>query len=180
MQVSASGSAVGTGGMAAKLQAAGLAASAGVPVLLTSAARAREVLDPAVEDDAAHGTVFGVTGRKISPRRLWLGYAAEPRGRLRADEGAAAAVTAGKRSLLAVGVVGVEGEFGPGEPVEIVDPAGRAIARGLAGYGAGDMARVAGLSLAQIAALLGADRAVPAVHRDELVTHAAGRRPVPG
>ncbi|MDR1151614.1 MAG: glutamate 5-kinase [Bifidobacteriaceae bacterium] len=184
LAISGRGSAVGTGGMVAKVQAATLAASSGIPVLLTSATRAREVLDPASEavdrgGRGFHGTVFAVTGRRISPKRLWLGYAAKTRGRLRVDAGAARAVTAGKKSLLAVGVVGVEGDFGPGEPVEIVDPSGRVIARGLAGYGAEDMAGVAGMTLAEIAATLGPDRAVEAVHRDELAPQAHFRRPTP-
>jgi glutamate 5-kinase len=203
LAVSGRGSAVGTGGMVAKVQAAMLAASSGIPVLLTSAARARDALDPhggglgdgdapnpglASGDhmagrghvpggDEIHGTVFAVTGKRISAKRLWLGYAAQTRGRLRVDAGAARAVTTGKKSLLAVGVVAVDGDFGPGEPVEITDPNGRVIARGLAGYGAEDMAAVAGLTLAEIAEMLGADRALEAVHRDELAPHARSRRP---
>ncbi|MDR0432407.1 MAG: glutamate 5-kinase [Bifidobacteriaceae bacterium] len=177
LTISGRGSNVGTGGMVAKVQAATLAASSGVPVLLTSAAQAEAVCDPARCDDPGLGTVFAATGRRISPKRLWLGYAAQTRGRLMVDAGAARAVVAGKSSLLAVGVVGVEGEFGPGEPVEVLDPTGRTIARGLAGYSSQDMRRIAGMSLHQIAQTLGAERAVEAIHRDELVHHARSRRP---
>jgi glutamate 5-kinase len=106
-----------------------------------------------------------------------MGYAAAPKGRLLVDAGAARAITVGKRSLLAVGVSAVEGGFGPGEVVEIADPSGRVIARGLAGYASEELDAIKGLPLSAIAARLGADRAHPAVHRDELVTQARGRRP---
>jgi glutamate 5-kinase len=165
--------------MVTKVRSAALAASSGIPVLVTAAAHLSEVLDPSADDGGPPGTVFAPTGRRLTARRLWLGYAAEARGRLRVDAGAARAVTAGKKSLLAVGVVGVDGEFGAGEPVEIADPDGRIIARGLAAYSSREMARVAGMSLEAIGAVLGADRAVEAVHRDELVTHARARRPAP-
>ncbi|MDR3202086.1 MAG: glutamate 5-kinase, partial [Bifidobacteriaceae bacterium] len=106
IEVSGRGSAVGTGGMTAKVQAAALAASSGIPVFLAAASRVGAALDPGAEDSAASGTFFAVTGRRLTHRRLWLGYAAQPRGRIRVDAGAARAVTEGKKSLLAVGVTG--------------------------------------------------------------------------
>ncbi|MDR0945946.1 MAG: glutamate 5-kinase [Bifidobacteriaceae bacterium] len=177
LEISGRGSAVGTGGMRAKIQAAGLATSSGIPVFLTAARLAASALDPATPASEVPGTFFAATGARLSPKRLWLGYAAAPRGRLTVDEGAARAITVGKKSLLAVGVTGVDGDFGAGEPVEVAGPDGHVIARGLAGYPASDMAQVAGLTLDEIAARLGRDRAVEAIHRDELVTHARARRP---
>jgi glutamate 5-kinase len=72
------------------------------------------------------------------------------------------------------------GQLGAGEPVEIEAPEGRTVARGLSGYSSGELAAVKGLAQAEVADRLGADRAHPAVHRDELVTHARSRRPALG
>jgi glutamate 5-kinase len=170
--VTSRGSAVGTGGMVAKIHAAAMASSSGIPVLLASAGQVREALRG---EDV--GTFFHATGRRVPARQLWLGYAAQMRGRLVVDAGAAGAITKGKKSLLPAGVVKVAGSFGAGEPVEIADETGAVLARGLAGYPAADLDAVKGKTLDAIGELLGAERAVPAVHRDELVVQAADRRP---
>jgi glutamate 5-kinase len=174
IQTGGHGSAFGTGGMITKLQAATWAASAGIPALIAAADQVKQVLSGEVVDV---GTVFEVTGQVLKPKRLWLGYAAQPRGKIMVDWGASKAVTKGKKSLLPVGVTEVTGNFGPGDVVEVVDPNGKMIARGLIGYSATELRAVQGLALPVIATILGADRAVEAIHRDELVTHARARRP---
>jgi glutamate 5-kinase len=172
LEVTGRGSAVGTGGMVTKVQAAAMASSSGIPVLLAAASQVGEALA-----GADVGTFFHATGRRLTARRMWLGYAAAMKGVLTVDDGAAAAITAGKKSLLAVGVTAVEGDFQAGEPVAIRSAEGRVLARGLAGFDATDMRRVTGLSEGRIAELLGPGEARPAVHRDELVTQARSRRP---
>jgi glutamate 5-kinase len=113
----------------------------------------------------------------VSAKQLWLAYSASVGGRILIDAGAVRAITDRKKSLLLVGVTGVEGEFGPGQVVEVIGPDGKMVARGLAGYSAADIANLKGLSLAQIAEQAGPDHAHEAIHRDDLVTHARARRP---
>ncbi|MDR1394119.1 MAG: glutamate 5-kinase [Bifidobacteriaceae bacterium] len=173
MEVTGRTSALGTGGMVAKVQAAAMASSSGIPVLLASAAQA----GPSLAGEPDVGTFFQATGRRLTARRMWLGYAATMRGALVVDDGAAHAITDGKRSLLAVGVVAVEGDFEAGDPVAIRLADGTVVARGLAGFGTAEMIRVMGLSEAEMGQLLGPGGARPAVHRDELVTQARSRRP---
>jgi len=179
IEVSGRGSEVGTGGMITKVHAATLATSSGIPVLLTSADTLDQALDPdlGAEEAAEFGTFFHVTGKRLAAKRLWLGYAAAARGKLHVDQGAATAVTSGKKSLLPVGVTRVEGEFNPGDVVEILDPAGVILARGVVGYSWRDLEEIKGLSLAEITRRLGPGRGVEAVHRDELTPHARSRRP---
>ncbi|MDR2372953.1 MAG: glutamate 5-kinase [Bifidobacteriaceae bacterium] len=173
LEVTGRGSMIGTGGMLTKVQAAAMASSSGIPVLLAGAAQARAALrgDPGV------GTFFHATGRRLTARRMWLGYAASMAGVLTVDDGAARAISDRQKSLLAVGVTAVSGDFEAGEPVEIRSGEGLVLARGLARFSARDLDRVKGLSQAQIGALLGEDRVQPAVHRDELATQARSRRP---
>jgi glutamate 5-kinase len=84
------------------------------------------------------------------------------------DAGAREAIVTGKRSLLPSGVRGVEGDFGRGDPVDLVDAAGVVFARGLAAYDANELRRIAGRHTADIEAVLGYRYLDEAVHRDDL------------
>src|SRR5690606_31973021 len=113
--------------------------AAGVPVVLTAADNAAQALagEPV-------GTWFAPTGRRKSTRRLWLAHAARTNGRLVLDDGAVHAITHGKRSLLAAGIVDVEGDFEPGDPVELATTGGVVMARGIVGHSAAEVAQTRG------------------------------------
>jgi len=159
-----SGSRVGTGGLVTKVEAAGIATTAGIATLLTSVDR----LDPALGGDDV-GTWFAPTGSRRASRLLWLAHATRPRGRLRLDAGAVAAVVERRLSLLPAGVVGVEGEFTAGDPVDLCDEKGHAVARGLVNYGAGELPGLLGRSTRELARELGPAYEREVVHRDDLV-----------
>ena len=135
--VGASG--LGTGGMASKLAAARLASSAGIPVLLTGASEAARALSA-----ADVGTAFAATGSRLTARRFWLGYATDANGRLHLDDGAVAAVVGRRRSLLAAGITGVDGDFEAGDVVELVSLAGDVVARGVVGYDSAELPSLIG------------------------------------
>jgi glutamate 5-kinase len=144
---------VGTGGMATKVEAASIATGAGIPVVLTSAAQAAQALagEPV-------GTLFHPTGKRRPTRLLWLRHASDAKGALVLDAGAVRAVVERGASLLAAGITDVTGEFGAGDPVDIVDAAGVVLARGLVNFDS-----------AELPALLGAQGVREVVHRDDLV-----------
>src|SRR5262249_60524154 len=77
------------------------------------------------------------------PRRHWIACALRPRGAVLVERGAAEAICARNRSVLAVGVLGIRGTFVPGDSVSVLDPDGAEIARGLSRVSAGDAARIA-------------------------------------
>jgi len=91
------------------------------------------------------------------------------RGRLMIDDGAVKALSAGRRSLLPVGVVGVEGAFRRGEMVVCVGPDGKEVARGLVNYSALDAGRIIGQPTEAVAKILGYIDEPEMVHRDNLV-----------
>jgi glutamate 5-kinase len=157
---STGGSVLGTGGMASKLAAARLAASAGVPVLLAASGDAARALGP-----ADVGTAFAATGPRLSARRFWLGYAADSSGWLRLDEGAVAAVVGRRRSLLAAGITDVHGDFDAGDVVDLLDPEGRVVARGVVAFDVGELPALIGRSTHQ----LPAEQRREVVHADDLV-----------
>jgi glutamate 5-kinase len=136
-------SALGSGGMGSKLQAASLASAAGIPTVVANASR-RGVLARILEGEPIGTWVPARAGRKRA-RKAWMAFASAPRGRILVDAGAEQAVRDAGRSLLAAGVVAVEGIFAAGDAVEIAGPGG-AFARGITSYSAADLARMAGLA----------------------------------
>ncbi len=166
VDISATGSAVGTGGMVTKVAAAQLATAEGISVLLTSADQAAQAL---AGDDV--GTIFTPTGRKHRARRRWLAHASNVSGRLVLDAGAVEAVVQRQTSLLPVGVTRVEGVFRTGDTVDLCDPQGHVVARGLVSYDSSDLTRIVGRRLD--AGTASARRAAPAprtvIRRDDLV-----------
>ncbi|KRF36521.1 glutamate 5-kinase [Nocardioides sp. Soil805] len=155
---------VGTGGMVTKVEAARIATGAGIPVVLTSADHASAALG-----GAAVGTLFHATGGRRPTRMLWLAHATDPKGSVTLDAGAVRAVTERGASLLAAGVVAVEGAFVAGDPVDLVDPAGVAVARGLVNYDADELPELLGRSSHDLKASLGSAYEREVVHRDDLV-----------
>ncbi|MFE5855628.1 glutamate 5-kinase [Streptomyces sp. NPDC056500] len=155
---------VGTGGMVTKVEAARIAAAAGVPVVLTSAVRAADALAGRVT-----GTYFHQTGRRSADRLLWLAHASTPRGALILDDGAVDAVVRGRKSLLPAGIAAVEGEFSAGDPVELRNIHGQAVARGLVNFDAKEIPQLLGRSTKDLAQELGPEYEREVVHRDDLV-----------
>ncbi|MFB9350245.1 glutamate 5-kinase [Streptomyces heliomycini] len=155
---------VGTGGMVTKVEAASIAAAAGIQVVLTSAVHAADALT-----GGDTGTYFYPTGRRSADRLLWLQHASTPQGAITLDDGAVRAVVQGRKSLLPAGIAGVEGEFSAGDPVELRDGEGRAVARGLVNFDAKEIPLLIGRSTRELARDLGPEYEREVVHRDDLV-----------
>ena len=157
-------SGVGSGGMVTKVEAARIATSAGIPMLLTSLADAEKSLG-----GEEHGTHFHAHASKTTSRLLWLAHATTPQGKLVLDAGAVTAILERGVSLLPAGVTAVEGEFIAGDAVELVGPTGKVIARGLVAFDSEDLPQMLGRSTKELAASLGAEYERELVHRDDLV-----------
>ncbi len=151
---------VGTGGMATKVEAAFIAAHAGVPVVVTSTALAGAALA-----GERVGTLFQPMGRRPSARQFWLRYASRPRGRLVLDDGAVEAVQERHASLLAAGITAVSGEFLADDPVELVGLDGTVVARGLVAYDASELPGLLGYKTGE----LPPEYRREVVHCDEMV-----------
>jgi glutamate 5-kinase len=155
---------IGSGGMTTKVAAAQIAAGAGVPTLL---AHAEAVVDALAGADV--GTCFHATGTRAPARLLWLAHATTPRGGLVLDPGAVTAVVQRRSSLLPAGITAVDGDFAAGDPVDLLDQAGQAVARGLVAYDAAEIPALLGRSTRELGATLGAAYSREVVHRDDLV-----------
>lgn len=155
---------VGTGGMSTKVESALIATSAGIPAVVAAAGHARQALagEPT-------GTYFAPTGQRPRTRLLWLAHAAVARGSLKLDNGAVEAVTSRRASLLPAGIIGVDGEFDTGDPVDLTDESGRAVARGLVNYDAREIPGLMGRSTRWLSGKLGQEYEREVIHRDDLV-----------
>ena len=163
VDVTGSGSALGTGGMRTKAQAATIACASGTATIIASADDAALLLGPGgVPGDL--GTWFDPTGPHRPSRRLWMAHASRVEGRVLIDAGAAQALTVGKKSLLLPGVVGITGEFESGAVVEVVGPAGP-VARGICRYASVEIEEVLD---ARSGGAPMPDHLAPVVHRDDL------------
>ncbi|HEY7048033.1 MAG TPA: glutamate 5-kinase [Jatrophihabitantaceae bacterium] len=153
------GSGVGTGGMATKIEAAAIATSSGIPVLLAAAPSVAAALR------GEGGTVFHPTADRTASRLFWLQHATTPRGQLVLDDGAVAAVVVRRASLLPAGITGVTGDFESGDPVELVDATGTVVGRGLVSYDSADLPLLLGRKTYDLPAEFRRE----VVHRDDLV-----------
>ena len=147
------GSKLGTGGMGSKIVAAQMAASAGIPTVIAGG-QGRDVLVPILAGEP-RGTRFRPEDQTVSAFKLWLRFGKPVAGRLVVDAGARKAVVEGGASLLAVGVVSVDGRFDAGAALELVGSDGVAFAKGIAGADSKEIAS--------------RQRGLEAVHRDRLV-----------
>jgi glutamate 5-kinase len=154
------------GGMASKLAAARLATAAGENVVIANGRRPNVLVD--IAGGGAVGTLFLAQGPAVASRKRWIGLTARPTGKLLLDEGAQRAIAQQGKSLLAVGVKGVEGEFAKGDVVAICDESGVEFARGLINYRADDLRRIAGRPTDEIIEILGHQPHHEVIHRDNL------------
>lgn len=161
--IGGTGSAVGSGGMATKVEAATIANAARIPAVLTSADRVGAAL--AGEDV---GTVFLPARRSRASRTLWLAHATNPRGTVVVDEGAVTALRDRGRSLLPAGVIGVSGSFLDGDPVDVSGPDGVVVARGLVNYSSSELPHLMGRGTKELARELGKQYEREVIHRDHL------------
>jgi glutamate 5-kinase len=155
---------VGRGGMSTKVDSALIATAAGIPTVVTAASEAGPALA-----GAATGTYFAPTGVRPRTRLLWLAHAASSRGALRLDPGAVEAITARRASLLPAGITAVTGRFEAGDPVDLTDEGGQAVARGLVNYDASELPSLMGRSTRWLSSKLGPEYEREVVHRDDLV-----------
>jgi len=161
-----SGSSVGTGGMRSKLEAARIAIRGGVQVFIGRAAAEGDLWRAA--NGEGDGTYFDAELQTLSMKKQWVGFHSVPQGRAIVDEGARKALAEGGKSLLPAGVRRVEGDFHPGDVIEVALEDGRSIGRGVVNYASWQLQAAAGLSTEEVQRRLDVTR-IEVIHRDEWV-----------
>ena len=161
----AEGSKFGTGGMRTKITAAEMATKNGTHLIIANGADPRNIVRAAQGCEV--GTLFLAGKNRINSRKYWLAYSAADNGSVAIDAGAARALKEGK-SLLAVGIREVVGEFERGETLAIKDASGRVLARGITNYSSAELALIKGRKSEEIEATLGYKYEDEALHIDNI------------
>jgi glutamate 5-kinase len=159
------GSELSRGGMRTKIEAAKMATSAGVHMVIASGHKLHPLR--AIAEGGAC-TWFLTPANPVTARKRWIGGSLEPKGAIHVDAGAVAALRRGK-SLLPAGVLRVDGSFARGDAVLIRGPEGSEVGRGLVAYDKEDAERLVGQNSEKIEAILGYRGRSEMIHRDDLV-----------
>jgi len=161
------GGALGRGGMITKVRAARLAARSGTETIIASG-RVPDII-ASVASGANVGTWLRSGKLPQTARKQWLAGMVQIRGTIELDDGAVTVLCKSGRSLLPVGVCGVEGNFSRGDMVSCRGPRGQEVARGLVNYNADESRRIMGSSSREIEKLLGYRGDDELIHRDNLI-----------
>jgi glutamate 5-kinase len=160
-------SALGTGGMSTKLQSARMATACGITVIIAKG-KEPDVLVRLASGEPV-GTRFAPAAGKLESRERWMLAGLSVKGTLIVDAGASEALKKAHRSLLAAGIIGVEGIFERGDLVDILDAAGHWLGSGITNYRSADIENIKGFHSRKIASLLGRDYGSEVIHRNNLV-----------
>lgn len=166
VQMGDRGSRWGTGGMVTKISAAQIATGAGVRTVITQG-RSPQNLERILNGESI-GTQFEPQPRPVNARKRWIAHGLVPIGKIYLDDGAVYALRHAGKSLLAAGIVQVEGEFDSQDAVQVCDRNGQEIARGLVNYSNHDLDKIKGRQSDEIALILGHSGAETVIHRDNL------------
>jgi glutamate 5-kinase len=156
---------LGSGGMTTKINGARMATSGGIETVIARGTRPGVLKACLAGEDV--GTRFLPRSLGLPDYKLWLLFGKPVRGKVVVDAGAVKALQ-GSGSLLPVGVVGVQGDFGGGDAVMVVGEDGEELAKGIVSCSKEDLDRVKGLHSTEVAELL-PQAPQEAIHRDCLV-----------
>ncbi|ESP95148.1 MULTISPECIES: glutamate 5-kinase [Pseudoalteromonas] len=162
-----SGTTLGTGGMATKLQAAQIAQRAGIETVIAKGSESNVIVN--IQSGQAKSTKFIRFDAPLDGRKKWLLSGPRCSGALICDDGAVDAVCTQGASLLAKGITDVSGQFSRGDLIELKSLQGRVIAKGLVAFDHQELQQIKGLHSAQISKALGYQTANVVIHRDDLV-----------
>ncbi|MGL5080881.1 MAG: glutamate 5-kinase [Microcoleaceae cyanobacterium] len=157
----------GTGGMITKIEAARIATGSGVRTVITDGKQPHNI-EKIIQGEPL-GTQFEPSSRPVNARKHWIANILIPTGKLGLDAGAVKAICQNGKSLLAAGITQVEGRFQVQDAVQLCDPNGSEIARGLVNYSSLELEQIKGCHSETIPEVLGYGGAETVIHRDNLV-----------
>ncbi|TLD39864.1 MAG: Glutamate 5-kinase [Candidatus Jettenia ecosi] len=158
----------GVGGMQTKLEAVSVVVKAGEAVIIANG-RTDKILKRVVQGEDM-GTLFLPKKEKLANRKRWIGFTIKPKGKIYVDDGAMSALTEKGKSLLATGIVSVEGAFDKGDTISICKKGdGAMFAKGLTNYSSEEIEKIKGCSTSSITKILGYKLYDEIIHRDNMV-----------
>jgi len=157
----------GTGGIVTKIEAAKLATSSGVDVIIADGREPDVLVKISHGEDM--GTLFPAQVNKLESRKRWMLSGLASKGKIVVDKGAVLALKEQNKSLLPAGVVEVNGSFQRGDIVDILNKGGEHVGCGISNYGSADMTVIKGAHSDKILSLLGHEYGNEVIHRNNMV-----------
>jgi glutamate 5-kinase len=155
----------GTGGMRTKVAAAKAAVLSGIDAMVVSFLKHNLLKEIIARKN--NGTHFAANKTRINTKKSWIAFSRKTKGYIFVDKKAADILINKGKSLLAAGIIGIEGNFKRGDTVIIADSDKKDFARGLSNYDAADLEKIKGKKTSEIKKILPAAEE-EAVHRDNL------------
>ena len=161
------GSNFGTGGMLTKIQAAKIGTAAGVFVIIGNG-NEKNLIAKVVQGDF-RGTIFIPHNKRIHTKKKWLLLSSKPKGSVIIDDGAQEALLKEGKSLLAIGIIQVDGNFEADSVVSIKNTDGKEVGRGISYYNSKNIERIKGMKTREMTKVLEAEYEYDTViHRDNM------------
>jgi glutamate 5-kinase len=161
------GSSIGRGGMLTKILAAKRAAGSGAHTIIAWG-RDSDVLTRLAAGEAIGTQLTAQTG-PLKARKQWMADHLHTVGKVVLDQGAVQKLAREGKSLLPIGVIAVQGEFGRGAVITCLAEDGTPVARGLSNYTSGEARRILRKPSSEIEGILGFLEGPELIHRDNLV-----------
>ncbi len=158
---------LGTGGMAAKIQAARKITLRGVPAIIANG-RKRGILRE-LFNGKEEGTLFLPQEITLRSRKHWIVFTKSPKGEIVIDTGAVEALIKKGKSLLPSGIQDVRGRFRLGDSVVLLTETNQELAVGMVNYDSNDIRKIMGVKSKEIEDRLGYKHGDEVIHRDNLV-----------
>ena len=155
------------GGMKSKVEAAEIVTRAGGRAIIASGSRENILTD--IIEGIEVGTYFPTRFSRMRSRKCWIAFSCLKKGRIVVDAGARRALVENDTSLLASGILEVEGDFKAGDMISIVDETREEFCRGLVNYSSLEMKKIRGEKTDRFESILGYKYYDEAVHRDNLL-----------
>jgi len=162
-----SGTSLGTGGMATKVQAAEIACRSGSAMVIAAGKQANVILD--VCDGQEIGTLFSPSDNPLESSKLWLLAGAEPVGHITLNKESCHNIIEEGSSVFAKGISAIDGEFWQGDLVILHDDSGDEIARGITRYSSNELFQIKGIHSDDIEEKLGYVFGKVVIHKNNLV-----------
>jgi len=161
----ASTSKFGTGGMRSKLEAAKIAVSHQIPVVI--APKKENILTEISQGKLTGSFIYPEKQKKLSRKKSWLKLLSAPKGRVIVDKGAEKALKEGK-SLLPAGIKNVEGIFYKNDVVALLNEEGKIIGKGITNFSYKELKKIKGKKSSEVEDIL-KRKFTEVIHRDNLV-----------
>ncbi|WP_196600903.1 glutamate 5-kinase [Pectinatus frisingensis] len=158
---------LGTGGMYTKIQAAKIATSSGVTMVIANGSRENILTDIIAGRNV--GTIFPAREIHLKRRKSWLAFGKNIAGSITVDHGCELALVNNGSSILAAGITDFDGEFAAGNTVRVLTPDSREIARGIINYDSAVLAKIKGHNTGEFSSLITGKMYDEVIHRDNMV-----------